>query len=364
MFYVYPMRNRTSFNLIATKQIEYLRKYYRDIYQLDEIVFPQYIPHIKDKAIVHPSIFIMNRVLSSMHDLFGRFDPHYYEWWRRHYPEVVGFDVCDSDKMSDIAVKMLNLLDKVAVPSTYCAEVYKSSGVRAKVYYIPHGVDSWFFDTPTVWEISRIDNFVPALLELYAYKKQKKKKILLFWLWHSPDRKGWDEVKEVYRQLRRIRNDVILVLKTEMANTEWFQQVMDLGAVNVYGWLDEFNKMALYDLADITLNFSRGGAWEMNCFESLARGVPCVATDYGSWLDYENPRFLVKRGRKVQPLPGNHIHVGYGYAVDVDSAVAKINEILDNYDEYKLIAEDHRLKLREEFTWDKIAQKIVKMLED
>jgi len=366
VFYVYPRWHKVSFTLIASKHVEYMKKIGGlKVYELDELMFQNFIPSSKPKVIVHPCIFIMQRVLQSKVDSQGRFRQDYYDWWRSNWGEMIGIDVCDSDRMSDIAVSILNLNDKLITHSRFCVEVYKRSGVKRKVYLLPHGVDPLWYELPNTWDTVPVSKIPSALLNIYTYKIRKGKKIILFWLWHSAERKGWYEVREAYRRLRRQRDDVILVLKTLNPNTHEYQQIMDLGAINIYGWLTDYEKMLLYDLADITLNFSRGGGFELNCLESLARGVPCIANEWGSWTDYV-PKFLqVKRGRKVKPLPNNAIHVGYGYTVDVDDAVAKINDILDNYDEYKARVEDYRKNvLAKTYRWDIIAWKLYEIIQE
>ena len=366
ILYVYPQWHKVSFTLIAQKHIEYMRKVWRrQVYELDELQFPSYVPASKYTAIVHPMFYIMHRVVQSRTDIYGRFNMEYFDWWRRNYKQLVGVDVCDSDRMSDIAVWLANMMDKVVVPSSFCVDVYKRSGVKTKTFLLPHGVDPEWYTLPNVWDTIPPSRLNPALLQLYTYKAKTRRKLLLFWLWHSADRKGWPEVHQVYRMLRKERGDVILVLKTAIPNPVEYQQVLDLGAVNIYGWLTEAEKLALYDLADINLNFSRGGGFELNCLEALARGVPCVASDWGSWTDYVPPFLQVKRGRRVQPLPGNKIHVGYGYTVDVEAAVDKIHDILENYEEYRAKTLEWREKrLKHVYRWDIIARRLIEIVED
>jgi len=288
-----------------------------------------------------------------------------YRLWRERYDQLIGIDVCDSDRMSDYAVSILHRFDKVVVPSSFCVDVYRYSGVKVKVYRVPHGVDPYWYEHPNVWESKPVSSINPMILELFLYKVKRKVKYLLFWFWHSPDRKGVPELIEFYRKLKSIRKDVILILKTQIPNPAEFMAVAVLGAINVYGWLDEANKMALYDLADITLLFSRGGGFEMNCLESLARGTPCVASNWGSWTDYVPDFLRVKTGRRVQPLPGNVIHVGYGYTVDVDDAVSRVLDILDNYEEYRAKTEEWRQKiLVNEYRWDLIASKLLDVVSE
>jgi glycosyltransferase involved in cell wall biosynthesis len=142
-----------------------------------------------------------------------------------------------------------------------------------------------------------------------------------------------------------------------------FQEVMHLGAIQVYGWLSEYEKTALYDLADITLMFSRGGGFEVNALESLARGTPVVTSNIGSWTDYVPPYLQVRVGEKVKVFEDNAIHVGYGYRVDVEATLDKINDILENYDDYKARVEEWRSKvLKNEYRWDVVAKRLVEVV--
>jgi len=364
LLYVYPQHHTVSFTLIARKHVEYLRRLgLAEIQELDELAFPGFRPQVKYMAVLHPHIYIWHRVLawydSRLSERLKDRMPGYLERLRSSYDGIVAVDVCDSDRMSVYAVELLNQADKVVVPSNYCVEVYRSSGVKVPVYRVPHGVDPEWYSTPNVWDGAPARTLNPALLEVYLYKLRRGKRLLLFWLWHSSARKGWPEVKEVYGRLVRERKDVVLLLKTVHPNMPEFQEVMHLGAIQVYGWLDEFEKMALYDLADITLMFSRGGGFEVNCLESLARGVPCVASYWGSWKDYLPPFLGVRVGERVKVFEGNAIHIGYGYRVDVESALDKIHDILDNYEDYKARVGEWRVNvLSREYRWDRVALKL------
>jgi glycosyltransferase involved in cell wall biosynthesis len=368
ILYVYPQFHTVSFTLIARKHVEYLRKLrLANVHELDELTFPSYIPHIIYDAILHPWIYIYHRFMQSrlntldvsLRDRVSK----YLEWWRSHYNQLIAVDVCDSDRMSDYAVSLLNEADKVVVPSNYCVEVYRKSGVKKQVYRVPHGVDpEWYFRL-NVWDVASTRVINPSLLEVYLYKLRRGKKLLLFWLWHSPTRKGWLEVKEVYTKLVKERDDVVLVLKTFSPNSPEFQEVMHLGVIQVYGWLSDYDKIALYDLADITLVFSRGGGFEMSALESLVRGVPVVTSNVGSWTDYVPPFLQVRVGERVKVFEDNVIHVGYGCKVDVESALDKINDILDNYDDYKARVEEWRDKvLANEFRWDVVVDGLVRVI--
>jgi glycosyltransferase involved in cell wall biosynthesis len=115
--------------------------------------------------------------------------------------------------------------------------------------------------------------------------------------------------------------------------------------------------MLLYDLSDITLLFSRGGAFEINGLESLARGVPIIAHRRGAWAEYAPEWCLVPEASRVKVFADNAIHVGYGYTIDVEKAVDLAHAVLDDLDECKARTKEYALKvLAERFTWERVGE--------
>jgi glycosyltransferase involved in cell wall biosynthesis len=367
IFYTYFKNLLTSFTLISQKHIEYMRKIPEiEVYTFDAEYFPYLNPRREYIAVLHPWIGIWWRYLNSLEDTKKRFYT-YREIDRLKWNGLVGFDVCDSDEISNKAVQMINQADKIIVPSNFCKEVFERSGVRTKIFRIPHGVDLEWYTTPSVMETGPLKPISTAVVAPYFYKLKTNSKMLLFWLWHSSLRKGLEEVIEVYKKLASERDDVFLVIKTSTKDQPGIdlvrKQIGDKRVMQIYGWIDDYEKIALYDAADITLVFSRGGAFELNALESLARGIPVVTSDWGPWTEYV-PRFLqAKRGERVRVLPESTIHTGYGYKVDVEDALNKIHDILENYDDYKERVEEWRKKvLMNEYRWDIIAEKIVEVI--
>jgi glycosyltransferase involved in cell wall biosynthesis len=76
------------------------------------------------------------------------------------------------------------------------------------------------------------------------------------------------------------------------------------------------------------------------------------------------PPFLqAKTGERVKVFEDNAIHVGYGYKVDVEDALNKIHDILENYDEYKAKVGEWRQKnLVNEYRWDIIVKRLVEVI--
>ncbi len=355
VLYVYDRVRTTSFTLVAQKHIEYMRKLGTvKVKEVAMYAFPLFKPDSRYVAVVHPFVYIWSVISSEMNDVVNINE------LKNRYEKTVGIYVCDTDRMSREAVNMLNEADVLVVPSEFCVDVFRWSGVRKPVYRVPHGVDEHWYTAQNVWTVQGARGLPIPLIRLYEYKRTTGKKLLLWWFWHSWIRKGGPWVKTVYERLVRRRSDVKLVVKTSMADVSELAELAPLGIVQIHGWLRDVEKMALYDLADVTLMFSTGGAFEMISLESLARGVPAVAVDWGPWTEYVPPFLRVKPGERVKPLPDNDVHVGYGYAVDVEDAVVKIEDILDNYEEYRAGVDEWRWKvLYPQYRWDVVAKQLI-----
>jgi len=357
VIYCYPLWLTVSFTLVAKKHVEQLRRC-TSVYEWDELALPDVYVVTPFALLIHPAIGAVWRWANQISWVEPSFDSAVETLKRRFrkFEKVVGFEVADSDEVSELAVKLLEPVDELVVPSEWSRQAYLRSGFKKTVHVLPHGLDREWYELPPQRPEPGGNQ---ALYAVYRYKLDFGKKFLLFWMWHSPDRKGYPEVKHFYEKLRKERDDVALVVKTGAPLALDPVYASKLNVVNVWGWLSEEEKMQLYDLADVTLLFSRGGAFEINGLESLARGVPVIAHRKGAWAEYTPDRCLVPEALRVKVLEGNAIHTGYGYTVDVEKAVDKAHEILDDLEEWKARTREHAAKaLAEKYTWDAIGSQL------
>jgi len=342
IFYVYPMWHRVSFTLIAEKHIEKLKKRYK-VERIDELAFPHIMPMSRPIVFLHPFFFIMSRS--------SRFISR-----KLHlYKAIIGVDVADSDHISNLAVSMTDYANAMIVPSSFSRKAYVRSGVKVPVYVVPHGLDWEWYEKPSIAE--------KYFQDLLLIKDRRKYKYILYFLWHSDYRKGADLVIEIYKRLIKERKDVKLVLKTKTADGRVAQVLRTLGAIHVYGWLTEEQKMALYDACDIYILATRGGGFEMNGLEALARGLPVIAAKGGSWEDYLPDWLLVDSRPTPYVLKDNPIHDGRGVEMIVEKAVDKIHDILENLDDYKARVREHVNRIKHIYNWENIG-KILKEIID
>jgi len=339
LYYVYPQWHTVSFTLIARKHIAELKKYFR-VYEIDELAFPTLGLATKPIMLVHPTFYALSRFSAHRERLIPRIRA------------LIGVDTADGDRITGLAVSITNYCDAMVVPSNWARDAYVDSGVRTPVYVVPHGVGREYFEKSVEFK---------HFGDLLALKRSRGYKYLLFYCWHSEWRKGFDLVLDVYDRIRRERKDIVLICKLMTEHGVYQPVVKQRGGIIVAGWLKEDQKIELYDLCDVYLLFTRGGGFELNGLEALARGEVVVAADKGSWTDYMPKWSLVKSHYCECPLKDNPIHAGRGVEIDVNIAAKKVLDVIDDLDEHKAKVREHVEKnIKPAYGWDNVG----KMLAD
>jgi len=347
IYYFYPIEHRVSFQFIARQHVEMLRSRYR-VEEIDERSFYGRDSYVKVSAIVHPYLYIAGK------------QPDSAVWETSKYDKVIAVDVADSDKLSSGAVNLFNLADACIVPSNWSREAYIRSGVAPPVHVVPHALSDIYYE-PKVDVRECLD--LAEYAELLQKVRERYKALICFFLWHSFWRKGGDLVLKTLSALRRERRDFAVVARSSDTTFLSGLELAQIPTLALAKWLDEKAVVAVYDLCDIYPLFSRGGGFEMNGLEALARGEVVLAVAEGSWTDYLPPEFLLPIAKYEHPLPNNPFHVGFGPVVDVEKAVDRLHEIIDNLDEWKARAREHAARVRERFSGENVKNILLNVCE-
>jgi len=118
----------------------------------------------------------------------------------------------------------------------------------------------------------------------------------------------------------------------------------------------------LYSLADMVLVPSRGGGFELNALEAVARGTPAICTDGSPFTDYRQYIIPVKVKGKIPIYRGNPIHTGLGNNPDSEDLAEKILDVATNLAEYKARWGEYKTKVAEEYSWDEICRELYDIL--
>jgi glycosyltransferase involved in cell wall biosynthesis len=132
--------------------------------------------------------------------------------------------------------------------------------------------------------------------------------------------------------------------------------------IEVSEFLSEDDLVDLYDLADILLVPSRGGGFELNAIEGIARGCVTIVPDYGCFKDYIKYTIPVFTPKPVRVFPDNPIHVGMGREVEYFSFCEAITTVLKDLEHYKNIFKVFSKEVRKAYSWEVIGNQLIEKL--
>jgi len=343
LWYVYPTHHAVSFTLVAKEHIKQLRKKFT-VHEVEELTFLDIQPYSSPFVMIHPLIYVCSR------------DYTKFAWRRTQYRKVIGVEVADSDRLSDEAIGYTNLCDAIIVPSTWSRDAYVRSGCVAPVHVVPHGLKECFLRP-------KRDPIKPEFNFLKKLKEDKGYIYALYFLWHSGRRKGAHLVYRIINEVQKARENVVLVLKASSLSVDASFAFDKEKTVLITGWLDDEELVDLYDLCDIYLLFSLGGGFELNGLEALSRGEIVLGAEEGSWRDYLPDEFTLPVARRVKVFENNPFHIGMGPEIDIQKAIDKILNIVDNIDKWKERASKVSAEIRKKWTWDNAGEKLINVVE-
>lgn len=347
ILYFYPMWHKVSFTLIAQQHVRQLKKYF-NVVEIDELAYRKRDLFGKYIIVLHPYFFMASR------------DPK----WTLHIVEqgrtLIGFDVADTDMLGQKAVHLANIATSIIVPSHFSKEVFEKSGVKIPIFVVPHGLESIYYEEKIVPKSN-------IVLKLREYKKKHNYIYILYILIHSGFRKGAPWVYKVVKEITKMYPNVKLVIKFGALAGHDFELLSKLTNLYFSSYLSNEDMVALYDTCDIYLLFSIGGGFEHCGLQALARNEVVLASNKGSWTEYLPDFCLIPHGNKVKVFtdtdPINSIHCGYGYPVDIDKAIEKLKDVIENLDDYKARVKEYWNKVKHRFCWDFIGEMLRNIFE-
>jgi hypothetical protein len=196
--YAYPQWHTVSFTLVAKKHIEQLRKYTK-VYEWDETTIPDIYVTTPFVLCIHPTIgavwrwlqqtsWIESNLDAALDSLSGRL---------RKFEKVVGFEVADSDAVSELAIKLLAPVDEVCVPSEWSRQSSSAAAAKNRCTSVPHGLDREWYTHRQPTHLRSETKLCKCFIDINSIITRS---CLTFWLWHFPRKKRLRRSSAVLRE--------------------------------------------------------------------------------------------------------------------------------------------------------------------
>lgn len=242
-------------------------------------------------------------------------------------------------------------------PSEYCKKRFIDSGVNKNVRVIPHGVD------PKVWK--PMDT-----------KKFDKFTFLFCGTTHNK-RKGYDLAIKTFSETFKENPNVQLILKVNKIYNQKqdidsliSRYVVEGGNDNIYVIEDDLSTedlVKLFNQSHVYLSPHYCEGFGINILNALACGIPVIATRGSGNMDFCNDDncTLIDVEDKLIWAPFEYPYLNSKWFKPKESSLSnRMIHVFNNYKEYSKLTLDNSKSIREEHSWEKVADKIEKALNE
>jgi len=330
---------------------------------------------LEHKDDIHPDIY--NEISSLLQKDVGRYPVGVVHHTPDFFPSVkltgvlkkIGYTIFETDRIPRHWVKHCNRMDELWVPSHFNLETFTRSGVEPEKIRLVHmGVDTSFFK--------------PQQEKLPI---EGKRRFTFLYTFAFNWRKGFDLLLEAYFKEFSVKDDVTLILKVYEDQGVKRHEIEDIIMRSVADKVDLTRKdvphlividrpldqeelRRLYNSCDLYISTDRANGWGMPCMEVMAMGKPAATINWSGSTEFMNEcnSLLIeptgklipvdRRLSKVQPL----LYSGHRWA---DVSLGEVRRVMrlayENPEALKTVAERGEKDMRENFSIEKVAKRLV-----
>lgn len=282
--------------------------------------------------------------------------------WERKFEQnqaslKVGMTVWETDKLPLDWIPWMEKADKIVVPCEWNKKVLEDSGITKPVGVIPH----IYREVP------------PEKFEIYGLEKSP---FIFYTVGQWTSRKGIDDTIRAYLKAFTSEDNTILIVKTFKDNYSKDDQSTIISNVN--GIAAEYDNPAkinviasqlkdsqisyLHDIGHCYVSLCKSEGFGLGMFEAAGKGKPVVATGYGGHLDFLQGPFV--------DYTMGPVNMKYRWYTDdqnwaypnIDHCSKILREVYENYETYRLVAEENSLKIKTEFNSEIVTQKLLNFI--
>jgi glycosyltransferase involved in cell wall biosynthesis len=271
----------------------------------------------------------------------------------------ISLQIQTADKFQPIEGKkmfLFTMYEADDIPASFASRLHLADHI-----IVPCEHNKWVFRKYTDRPISVCHEGCNT--DVYYFKDRQAPKITPFrflWVGAPNPRKGWEEVVVAWNYMVGKENpNIELYLKTTMG--EIFEKRLNVTYDSRNLSLKEL--VELYHSAHCFLFPTRGEGWGLTLTEAMSTGVPCIATQYSGTADF----FDSYVGYPIDYELRRFYHAQYelhtrSAAPSVEHLVDQMAYVYNNYTEARAKGRKAAQRIRNKFTWEKSAKRLVEIL--
>jgi glycosyltransferase involved in cell wall biosynthesis len=275
-----------------------------------------------------------------------------------------------------IYAERCDLCSELWLPTQFCIDQFKNSGVRTRITKMPLGVDHHLYDPMTA---RKIEFSVPL------------KKFVFLSIFGWSYRKGYDVLIRSFCEEFCGKDDVTLLIssrfygsidegKKERIRKDAREVISQVGNpdpphIVLFGDLMPIDLMpSMYKLADCFILISRGEGFGLPYAEASLMGLPVIGsnvTGQTEFLNHDNSLLVEADGYEVADRRMSwisHFYEGQKFPEFREPAIKTTRQhmryVYENYDEAKARNDVLKRLILSEYTWDKAAERAYNRLKE
>lgn len=280
-------------------------------------------------------------------------------------PFLLPFCVFEGNKLNYGWTEALKkeYITAILTPSEETKKIIKNSGIKKKIYVVPHGVDTKIFNNR---------------IEANPHFENKSKYTFLFvggWKDGIKDRKGLDLLCKAFCEEFKKEENVRLMLKINMAYQEENQVLKNFYDLDlpkkeerpeIALFMQQFPEkiMAeLYSSADCFVNVSKGESFCLPCLEASACNTPVISVNWGGQIDFLKNYIEIKDGKETEAT-GGMLYEGVKWkTAEIESIKKALRYAFGNQKEVKEMGRKQGIISRK-YTWENSAKKLIEAIDE
>lgn len=255
--------------------------------------------------------------------------------------KLVFHSVFESTRIPTKWVAPANEADAIITTDTFCAESFNRSGVEIPIYIIPEGTD-----------------------EFEIYYPEKPFTFLHYSFTSESDRKGSKILLRAYLELFANKSGVRLIMKgnTHETDTDFWKSYPNVEYI--YANYDREQMLDLMSKAHCFVFASKSEGFGLPPIEAMAHAIPTIVSNNSAMSTYCDLAIPLKMKGKIKSQYTIWENNGYWYMPDIGHLKKLMWKVYKNYDNYKKEAVAKQFLVKKYYSFDEIAGKLAKTLDE